>query len=204
MAPTVNKKGGTGQKGESGASLTRLFCTTWAQILFWILFLLLFLVLKEDIESTYGSRSLILQPTSGKMCSSNSVVQAQKLVDQLRLEASMERIKVCRNLTNYMYIVYWHSPRLFFNTWCLLWVVVVFHLNYYIVLYPVKCYPVHLCPNRSPSQQQTWSSTARTTGAVTLCSPASPPRQTHSKIRRPVCCFNSPEYRQPVLLMTKT
>uniref|UniRef100_A0A673AHQ0 Guanine nucleotide-binding protein subunit gamma n=1 Tax=Sphaeramia orbicularis TaxID=375764 RepID=A0A673AHQ0_9TELE len=28
------------------------------------------------------------------MCSSSSVVQAQKLVDQLRLEASMERIKI--------------------------------------------------------------------------------------------------------------
>lgn len=33
---------------------------------------------------------------SGKMCStSNSVIQAQKLVDQLRVEAGMERIKVC-------------------------------------------------------------------------------------------------------------
>ncbi|KAK2833573.1 hypothetical protein Q5P01_017462 [Channa striata] len=31
---------------------------------------------------------------SANMCSSNSVVQAQKLVDQLRLEASMERIKI--------------------------------------------------------------------------------------------------------------
>ncbi|XP_034748997.1 guanine nucleotide-binding protein G(I)/G(S)/G(O) subunit gamma-12-like [Etheostoma cragini] len=31
---------------------------------------------------------------SGKMCSSNSVIQAQKLVDQLQLEASMERIKI--------------------------------------------------------------------------------------------------------------
>ncbi|XP_041813557.1 guanine nucleotide-binding protein G(I)/G(S)/G(O) subunit gamma-12-like [Chelmon rostratus] len=31
---------------------------------------------------------------SGKMCSSNTVVQAQKLVDQLRVEASMERIKI--------------------------------------------------------------------------------------------------------------
>ncbi|TDH02799.1 hypothetical protein EPR50_G00156460 [Perca flavescens] len=30
---------------------------------------------------------------SGKVCSSNSVIQAQKLVDQLQLEASMERIK---------------------------------------------------------------------------------------------------------------
>ncbi|XP_028267733.1 guanine nucleotide-binding protein G(I)/G(S)/G(O) subunit gamma-7-like [Parambassis ranga] len=32
---------------------------------------------------------------SGKMCSSsNSVIQAQKLVDQLRVEASMERFKI--------------------------------------------------------------------------------------------------------------
>ncbi|XP_059204624.1 guanine nucleotide-binding protein G(I)/G(S)/G(O) subunit gamma-7-like [Centropristis striata] len=31
---------------------------------------------------------------SGKMCSSNSVIQAQKLVEQLRVEAGMERIKI--------------------------------------------------------------------------------------------------------------
>ncbi|XP_040046371.2 guanine nucleotide-binding protein G(I)/G(S)/G(O) subunit gamma-7-like [Gasterosteus aculeatus] len=31
---------------------------------------------------------------SGKMCSSNSVIQAQKLVDQLRVEADMERMKI--------------------------------------------------------------------------------------------------------------
>ncbi|XP_067334457.1 guanine nucleotide-binding protein G(I)/G(S)/G(O) subunit gamma-12-like [Channa argus] len=31
---------------------------------------------------------------SANVCCSNSVVQAQKLVDQLRLEASMERIKI--------------------------------------------------------------------------------------------------------------
>lgn len=35
---------------------------------------------------------------SGKMCSSSSsVIQAQKLVDQLRVEASMERFKVLKN-----------------------------------------------------------------------------------------------------------
>lgn len=38
----------------------------------------------------------MLKAMSGKMCSSNSVVQAQKLVDQLRVEANMERIKVCK------------------------------------------------------------------------------------------------------------
>ncbi|KAF7658628.1 hypothetical protein LDENG_00010300 [Lucifuga dentata] len=31
---------------------------------------------------------------SGKVCSSNSVVQAQKMVDQLRVEAGMERLKI--------------------------------------------------------------------------------------------------------------
>lgn len=35
---------------------------------------------------------------SGKACSSN-VVQAQKLVDQLQLEAGMERIKACSTLS---------------------------------------------------------------------------------------------------------
>uniref|UniRef100_A0A8D3AJ96 Guanine nucleotide-binding protein subunit gamma n=1 Tax=Scophthalmus maximus TaxID=52904 RepID=A0A8D3AJ96_SCOMX len=38
---------------------------------------------------------------SGTMCSSNSVVQTQKLVDQLRLEASMERIRVSADLIQY-------------------------------------------------------------------------------------------------------
>ncbi|XP_056144206.1 guanine nucleotide-binding protein G(I)/G(S)/G(O) subunit gamma-12-like [Lampris incognitus] len=31
---------------------------------------------------------------SGKVCSSNSVVQARRVVDQLRVEAGMERTKV--------------------------------------------------------------------------------------------------------------
>ncbi|XP_061568222.1 guanine nucleotide-binding protein G(I)/G(S)/G(O) subunit gamma-7-like [Cololabis saira] len=31
---------------------------------------------------------------SGKMSSSNSVIQAQKLLDQLRMEAGMERFKI--------------------------------------------------------------------------------------------------------------
>lgn len=35
---------------------------------------------------------------SGKACSSNSVVQARKLVDQLQLEAGMERIKASSTL----------------------------------------------------------------------------------------------------------
>ncbi|XP_026021016.1 guanine nucleotide-binding protein G(I)/G(S)/G(O) subunit gamma-7-like isoform X1 [Astatotilapia calliptera] len=36
-----------------------------------------------------------LKTMSGKMCSSSSsVIQAQKLVDQLRVEASMERFKI--------------------------------------------------------------------------------------------------------------
>lgn len=39
--------------------------------------------------------SNILKVMSGKMCCSSSIVQTQKLVDQLRVEASMERLKVC-------------------------------------------------------------------------------------------------------------
>ncbi|XP_005734596.1 guanine nucleotide-binding protein G(I)/G(S)/G(O) subunit gamma-7 [Maylandia zebra] len=39
--------------------------------------------------------SCLDQTMSGKMCSSSSsVIQAQKLVDQLRVEASMERFKI--------------------------------------------------------------------------------------------------------------
>lgn len=33
-------------------------------------------------------------PMSGEMCSSNNIVQARRAVEQLRAEASMERIKV--------------------------------------------------------------------------------------------------------------
>ncbi|XP_026180305.1 GGL domain-containing protein [Mastacembelus armatus] len=43
---------------------------------------------------TFSQDCSLLKATSGKMSSSNSVVQAQKLVDQLRVEASMERIKI--------------------------------------------------------------------------------------------------------------
>ncbi|KAM3863458.1 guanine nucleotide-binding protein G(I)/G(S)/G(O) subunit gamma-12-like [Diretmus argenteus] len=31
---------------------------------------------------------------SGKVCSSNSIIHARRVVDQLRVEASMERIKI--------------------------------------------------------------------------------------------------------------
>lgn len=68
----------------------------------YITFLLRVLVLKKDTESRLwdSDRVFLLKAMSGKMCSSNSVVQAQKLVDQLQVEASMERIKVCKNLNN--------------------------------------------------------------------------------------------------------
>lgn len=108
VAPTVNKKGGYGSKRRlrslSGWTvLDKLIRLSGSgkKILLEIIFLLLLLVLKKDIESTYGHRSLILQLMSGKMCSSNSVVQAQKLVDQLRVEAGMERLKVRKK--NYVY-----------------------------------------------------------------------------------------------------
>lgn len=49
---------------------------------------------------------------SGKMCSSSSsVIQAQKLVDQLRVEASMERFKVGKNL-NHLLICFIEVRRL--------------------------------------------------------------------------------------------
>lgn len=52
------------------------------------------------IENIYEGHNVIIfhsacKAMSGKVCSSNSVAQAQKLVAQLQLEASMERIKVC-------------------------------------------------------------------------------------------------------------
>lgn len=65
----------------------------------------------------------------------------------------------------------------------------------YSVWNPIKFHSVHLYPSRSPWQQQTWSGTVKTTDGVTLCSPASLPHPILSKIRRPVCCFDSPEQR---------
>lgn len=51
-----------------------------------------------QIHKIYGHNVVHFQTAckamSGKACS-NSVVQAQKLVDQLQLEAGMERIKAC-------------------------------------------------------------------------------------------------------------
>lgn len=54
-----------------------------------------------------------LKTMSGKMCSSSSssVIQAQKLVDQLRVEASMERFKVGKNL-NHLLICFIEVGRL--------------------------------------------------------------------------------------------
>ncbi|XP_048848142.1 guanine nucleotide-binding protein G(I)/G(S)/G(O) subunit gamma-12-like isoform X1 [Brienomyrus brachyistius] len=37
---------------------------------------------------------LARSPMSGKMCSSNNVVQARRAVEQLRAEAGMERVKI--------------------------------------------------------------------------------------------------------------
>lgn len=55
-----------------------------------------------QIQKIYGRSVIIFQSAckamSGKVCSSNSAVQARKLVDQLQLEAGMERIKACSNL----------------------------------------------------------------------------------------------------------
>lgn len=69
-----------------------------------------------------------------------------------------------------------------------------------------KYYKVHLCPCRSPWQQQTWSSTVRSTGAATLCSLASLPPPILSKIRRPVCCCDSlstDDQRQRIVIWTQ-
>lgn len=53
-----------------------------------------------------------LKTMSGKMCSSSSsVIQAQKLVDQLWVEASMERFKVGKNL-NHLLICFIEVGRL--------------------------------------------------------------------------------------------
>lgn len=53
-----------------------------------------------------------LKTMSGKMySSSSSVIQAQKLVDQLRVEASMERFKVGKNL-NHLLICFIEVGRL--------------------------------------------------------------------------------------------
>lgn len=55
---------------------------------------------------------IALKTMSGKMCSSSSsVIQAQKLVDQLRVEASMERFKVGKNL-NHLLICFIEVGRL--------------------------------------------------------------------------------------------
>lgn len=55
-----------------------------------------------QLHKIYGHNVVIFQTAckamSGKACSSNSVVQARKLVDQLQLEAGMERIKACSTL----------------------------------------------------------------------------------------------------------
>lgn len=57
-----------------------------------------------QIQNIYEGHNVITfqftcKVMSGKACSSSSSVQAQKLVEQLRLEASMERIKVCLTLS---------------------------------------------------------------------------------------------------------
>lgn len=56
-----------------------------------------------QIENKYEGHNVITfqsiyKVMSGKACSSSSRIQGQKLVEQLRLEASMERIKVCLTL----------------------------------------------------------------------------------------------------------
>lgn len=51
-----------------------------------------------EVGSLFFYCVLILMMSGKTSSSNNSVIQAQKLVDQLRMEASMERFKVCKDL----------------------------------------------------------------------------------------------------------
>lgn len=65
-------------------------------------------------ENIYEGHNVIIfnsacKAMSGKVCSSNSVAQVQKLVAQLQLEASMERMKVCLTRSTFSRFSRYHA-----------------------------------------------------------------------------------------------
>lgn len=97
---------------------------------------------------------------SGKMCSSNSVIQVQKLVDQLRVEAGMERIKVCEWSVDCMQAV--ASPDKLLDMTSAVWkwayilkyfvlklfISLLLTSNFNVFTWLHHCYSVHFCPKQ--------------------------------------------------------